>query len=330
MTIWVVIPLPLWKNKHLASLVKPKQRPMPARYLILLLSLFIISCHQYPQYPEGGYLYPKNMAAKDTIYYTYQLRDSMKPLEKWRDDYVYIFYKAFNEPNLSIHPQPKETFRFVYGDAFGNSTIIVFNKDSLTVKTGNHTVLYDHDTTRLSAIENLHLKILDRWFPIDTAGKSPWRKRYLDSMMKLYPQLLDPVYYHAIYEKSLISTGEKFTPEVTKFPITKPQYDSLVLAINASGFWAMPWDIDCESGMADGYGFHLEANTSTKYKIVQTIGCPGDSSAFTKACQKIVEAAKMNKSMNLVWKEGSGNVIVDSVELQEIKPLPKKKNKKPS
>jgi hypothetical protein len=254
----------------------------------------------------------------------------MKPLEKWRDDYVYMFYEAFNEPNLSIRPQPKETFRFVYSDAFGNAFIITFNKDSLTVKKGNPSVLYDRDTTRLSTIENLHLRDLDRWFPFDTTGKTPYRKRYLDSMLKLYPQLHDPAYYHMIYEKSMISTGEKFTPEVTKFPISKPQYDSLVTAINASGFWAMPWSIDCESRSADGYGFHLEANTGTKYKVVETIDCPGDSSAFTKACQKIIDAAKMDAPMNLVWKGGSENVIVDSVELQEIKPLQKKKNKKPS
>jgi hypothetical protein len=297
---------------------------MPARYLVLLFALFTFSCHQTPQYPAGGYPYPKNISGKDTNYFTYQLRDSMKPLEKWRDEYSYMFYREFKEPNLSIKPQPKETFRFVYSEAFGNSVIIVFNKDSLTVKEGNHTVLYDQDTTRLSAIENLHLRILDRWFPLETAGKKPWRKRYLDSMIKLYPQLPDPAYYHKIYEKTWITTDEKFTPQVTKFPITKLLYDSLVTAINASGFWSMPWKIDCESHMADGYGFHLEANTRTKYKIVETIGCPGDSSAFTKACQKIIDASKIKDPMHLVWKEGSWTIAVDSVELQPIEPVRKK------
>lgn len=292
---------------------------MPARYILLLISFFITSCHEHPQYPSGGYPYPKNISPKDTIYYSFQLRDSMKPLEKWRDDYSFMFYNVFNEPNLSIHPLPKETFRFLYGDAFGNSVIIVFNKDSLTVKKGNPTILYDKDTTRLSAIENIHLRILDRRFPIDTTGKKPWVKRYLDSMVKLYPQLLDPAYYHLLSDKSRISTGKKFTPEVTKFPITKQQYDSLVLVINTSGFWAMPWNIDCESGMADGYGFHLEANTRTKYKIVETIGCPNDSSAFTKACQKIVEVAKMDQKINLVWDLKTSFDTVPDIELKPIK-----------
>lgn len=292
---------------------------MPARYTALLFSLFIVCCREYPKYPEGGFAYPENITGSDTNFYTYQLRDSMKPMEKWRDDYSYIFYRAFNEPNLSIKPQPKETFRFFYGDAFGNSIIIVFNKDSITVKKGNPAGLYDQDTTRLSAIENIHLRILNRRFPIDTAGKKPWVKSYLDSMVKLYPQLLDPEYYHKIYDKSRVSTGEKFTPEVTKFPLTKQQYNSLVQAINESGFWSMPWQIDCESRMADGYGFHLEANTRTKYKIVETIGCPDDSSALTKACQKIIDAVKMEKMPNLIWEGGATTVEVQDVELEQIK-----------
>lgn len=295
---------------------------MPAKYAILIFSTFIVCCGEYPKYPEGGHLYPENISGKDTNYFSYQLRDSMKPLYKWRDDYSYMFYRAFNEPNLSIHPQPKETFRFVYSDAFGNSIIIVFNKDSLTVKKGNNTALYDQDTTRLTFIENLHLRILNRRFPIDTTGKKPYVKRYLDSMVKLYPQLLDPEYYHKIYDKTIVATGIQFTPEVTKFPIAKQLYDSLVQTINVSGFWSMPWEIACESLSADGYGFHLEANTKRKYKIVKTISCPGDSSAFTKACQKIIDAAKMDKPINLVWK-GGGNVIVDSVEIVPIEPIQK-------
>lgn len=301
---------------------------MLAKYLIPLFSLFIVCCREYPKYPDGGYAYPKNITDKDTNKYNYQLIDSFTPLEKWRDEYSYIFYRAFNEPNLSIQPQPKETFRFVYSDAFGSSMIIIFNKDSMTVKRGDPTTLYEDDTTRLSAIENMHLRLLNRRFPIDTTGEKPWAQRYLDSMVKLYPQLLDPAYYHKIYDKSRISTGEKFIPEIAKFPLTKQQYISIVQEINASGFWAMPWRIECRETMTDGYGFHLEANTKNKFQIVYVMGCPDDSTKFTKACQKIIETAKMDKKYNLIW---SGEVAtVDSidvapVELEQIKK--EKKNK---
>ncbi len=303
--------------------------PMPSKFLLLVFSIFVIGCREYPQYPEGGYLYPKNVTDKNRILYNYHIRDSMTPLEKWRDDYTYIYYGAFNEPNLSIRPLPKETFRFVFSDAFEYSVMITFNRDSMIVKKGNPTVLYENDTTRLSAIENLHLRILNRRFPIDTTGKKPHVKRYLDSMVKLYPQLLDPAYYHKIFDKYRVSTGEKFTPVITRMPLSKQQYTSLIQEINSSGFWSLPWRIDCKAAMADGYGFHLEANTKTKYKVVYVMGCPDDSSKFTKACQKIIDATGQDKMPDLTWSWGTpvngDSIEIQSVELEEIKPKKKRR-----
>jgi hypothetical protein len=274
------------------------------KYLLLLTTIYFVSCQTQPHYPDGGFNYPDHVADSDTILYYYQLKDFQSERDNFRARYYYLFYRAFNEPNLSLRPQPKETFRLTYQTAFGDAVIVAFNEDSLIVKKGNPANLYDEDTTRLSTIEKLHVKILDKRFPVDTENSRPHVKRYLDSMVRLYPQLLDPAYYHQLYNKRLVSTGEQFSPLVNEIPLTKKQYRSLVQEINASGFWSMPYETKCKESSTDGYGFTLEANTSTKYKVVNVQGCPNDTSGFTKACQRIIELSKLNKKINLVWRDG--------------------------
>ena len=277
---------------------------MPARYIILLISLFIVSCHEYPKYPNGGYDYPKDFPASDTNLYYHQLQGLIPERESFYNTYAYLFYQSFNEPNLSIRPQRKETFRITYRTAFFDDVIITFNEDSLTVKKRiNGISRYKNDTTKLTDIEKVHLKILDRWYPIDTLTYKPWLKRYFDSLVKLYPQLLDPAYYHKLADKTIAFSDEKFSFETIHYPLAKQQYKSLVEGINTSGFWSSPYHINCAASIADGVEFTFEANTKKKYKVVSVFSCPNDTSNFHKACQKIVEVAKMEKDIQLVWWE---------------------------
>lgn len=302
---------------------------MPARYLIPLFILFIVCCREYPTYPHGGYDYPKSIPAKDTNLYYHQLKGLVPIEEEFYDSYAYLFYQAYNEPNLSIRPQPKETFRLTYTTAFHDAVIIVFNEDSMTVKKGNSSSFYKEDTAALTDIEKVHFKLLKKRFPIDTATKKPWLKQYLDSMVKLYPQLLDPAYYHKLVDKTIAYSGEKFTPQITKFPLTKEQYKSLVQGINNSGYWSMPYQINCEITMADGDGFTFEANTRKRYKVVYVVGCNDSTSNYLKACQKIVETAKMDKEIQLLWHEGGSGEIPEPIKVESVILEPIKENKKP-
>jgi hypothetical protein len=288
--------------------------------------LLLACCREYPTYPHGGYDYPKDLPDKDTNLYHQQLQGLIPERIAFYDTYLYLFYQPYNEPNLSIRPQPKETFRITYRTAFHDAVIISFNEDSLTVKKNNGTYRYKTDTTGLTAIEKVHLALLDRWYPIDTLTYKPWRKRYFDSLVKLYPQLPDRAYYHKLIEKTIAYSDEKFSFETTKYPITKEQYKSLVEGINTSGFWSLPYHIDCAASIADGVEFTFEANTKKKYKVVWVFSCPNDTSNFHKACQKIVEAAKMDEEVQLVWWEKNSTstekvepVKVKSVTIEPIK-----------
>ena len=286
------------------------------KYFLFTLFISFAACESKIEYPDGGFEYPQQVAVSDTNLYYFPLRNIASKRDAFYDSYVYLFYQPFNEPNLSIRPQPKETFRLTYTGAFGNSVIISLTNDLITIKKGNADELYSEDTSHLSETEKLHWYILKRRFPIDTARKRRL-KHYFDSIVKLYPQLLDPSYYHKLYEKIIVRNTNKFTYPVTKIRLKNQQFDSLIQQINSSGFWAMPYAIECNDPPFDGYAFTLEANTKRKYKIVTVGGCPGDTSKFTTSCQKLIDLAKLNEEINLVW---SGKIVtVDSITLPDIK-----------
>ena len=143
----------------------------------------------------------------------------------------------------------------------------------------------------------------NKWYPIEKSDKSPQIKNFLDSLIKLYPQLLDENYYHRIYKKQFVLTGKHSTYETTKIPIPEDQYYSLINEINLSGFWSLPYLIDCKATIADGEEFTLEANTKMKYQKVTVQTCPNNRSAFTIACQKLIRMAKLEKEVDLIWEE---------------------------
>lgn len=283
------------------------------KYYLIILTLLFFSCRTSNKYPAGGFDYPANVSNSDTNFYFYPLKGIASKYDVFWLSYAYTYYRPFGEPNLSIKAQPKEIFRLTYG-SLRHIIIITLTEDEMTVKKGTPAILYDEDTLQLTPLERFHLRVLQRSFPLDKEGISPFKKRYLDSLVKLYPQLLDPAYYHKIYDKTIVPNGEKFSYTLTKTNLTKQQYNSFIQQINSAGFWAKPYNVECKSPGTDGYSFTLEANTERTYKVVTVEGCADDTTAFIKACQRIVDFAKMDKEINLVWKNDT-TTVADSIEL---------------
>lgn len=288
-------------------------------YLPILFILFISCNNDTPIEITGGFNYPQNIDNKDTNYYFYPLKNIEPARDAFWDTYVYALFQPFKEPNLSIKPLTEETYRLTYQEAFGKTIIFSLTKHFITVKKG-YPHLHEEDTIQLTGIERFHFRVL-RKFPLDTSSKSPQRKHYYDSLTKLYPRLLDAAYFHSIYEKTLVPVNEKFDYSFRRYSITSQQYNSIIQHIKSSGFWQMPYTLKCEYPSADGAGFVLEANTSKKYGIVRAKDCPDDSSEFTKACQEIINMARMDKEVNLIW-DGSidtlNNLLIQDVELAPV------------
>ena len=271
------------------------------KFSIIIISLLFLACQTLPEYPEGGFEYPKSVTDNDTTLFYYQLKNVESKRDAFNYSFAYLFYQSFEEPNLSIKPQHNETFRLSYSPVFNSSIIITLTEDQIIVKIGDPELFYKEDTSALTDIEKFHLTILRRRFPIETSTLHPLVKKYLDSLTNLYPQLLDSKYYYTLYKKSIARNSEKMTYTTKHLKITRQDYLSIVEDINSSGFWNMNYSIDCKAAPTDGYGFTLEANTRKKYKIVNVTGCPGDTSKLVKACQRMVDLAQMNNKINLIW-----------------------------
>ena len=271
------------------------------KFTPVLLIIFLWSCNPSIQYPEGGYNYPAMMSASDTNFYFYPIKDLISRRDSFIISYGHLFYQRFDEPNISLRPLPEETFRFTYEEVFGNTVIITITPNRIIIKEGNPGDIFNHDESRFTKTENTHLYLLKKRFPIDTTEGSSKLRKYLDSMIRLYPQLLDVAYYHSLYKRTIVNRNNKSAYSTTSLHLSNKQYYSLIHDINASGFWSLPQKISCSPVTTDGYGFIMEANTKMKYNIVRTNGCPGDTTKFTKACQKIIELAKLDKKIDLLW-----------------------------
>ena len=269
------------------------------KYVISLMAVFMVGCNESIKYPSGGYDYPKEVKGDDTNFYYLPIRQILSRRDSFRASQSYLFFRAVKEPNLSIKPMENETIRVEYSSAFGDFIIISMTDNMLTIKKGDNSGgVYDEDTSRLSVIENNNLRFLNRYFPVDTTGRADWKKKYIDSMIKKFPELLDVDYYkRLLLKQNVLNTN--FTFETTKRFVSTTTFRSLIKEFNESGFWSMSYEVEKECGDApmDGVGFSIEINAKTKYQVVSYSDCY-DTTRFTKACQRLFNLAGLSKELN--------------------------------
>ena len=284
-----------------------------------LLAIFLVSgCARVRPHPPGGYAYPAAVQDADTDYFFLPIRK----LVPRKDSLLYASgnyeYRMFHEPNLSIRYLGREEYRLWYDPALSYPTMIVLTPGRIVVKreTGGLPYPKENDSL-LDPLERLHYHILRYRFPLEAFlreynGSVKW-KRYVDSLIQVYPQLLSPAYYHYLVKKAIDPHVEPFTYYEKTYAINEHQYRYLVGRIDSSGYWSLPYRLDCKSYPTDGDGFTLEANTPGRYNIVSRPGCAGESGlALAKACQELVGYAHKTDSIHLYRDRGSGRRIRSS------------------
>lgn len=273
---------------------------------ILSFSLFsVLSCKTHKvniDYPKGGYDFPVSVDTSFSNYYYYPIKDLESRRDSFWDGVMYKFYHAFNEPNLSLKPAEKPVFRFEYSGWRQKPVIILLTEGYIIVKEGKTEDVYIETSSKFSDIEKWQYGLVTHlYLPIDSDHFSPRRKRFIDSAINLYPQLLDTKYYRYLFEKAT-DTAYQFTYSTVIKAISNSEYEYLVNKINSSGYWNLPPVVKCKEAIADGGGFILEANTVKKYNVVKVQQvCPNDSSKFILACQELIKYARMDKQINLIW-----------------------------
>jgi hypothetical protein len=204
---------------------------------------------------------------------------------------------ALNEPDLSLEPQKNVTVRLAFETAFGESYMISMTKDEIVTKEVTQGSAYpDYEPMRLDSLERFHYFVLRKNFPLSNKNSDSPRKKYLDSLAKLYPKLNDIQYYKYLLDKSAVRDSTfKFATRHIK--ITDSTYRSIIDQINASEYWTLPYHVGCEA--MDGFGFILEVNTPKKYNLVGLSNCPEKMPLFSKACRSLVTAALLEKKIKI-------------------------------
>ncbi len=289
--------------------------------------LFILSCNSGIDYPEGGYDYVKDYKDEDTNFYFLPVRDSFS-----REDSFYAYwegeitYNHYDEPNLSLQPEHEDIFRLTYHLAFGGTTIIVLKKDSIITKQPfPKSYIHYRNDDLLNEIEKEHLNLLERYYPLENSKLS---KRHVDSLVMLFPQLLDPRYYLSLSKKTIVTDTTKPRYLLRKIAITDDQYYKIISDINKSGYWSLPVHVECIAPPMDGFGYWLETNTKNKYNIVFSGCCDNQRILpFAKACQAIVKLAGFDKDIFLYWDGVIGPPSVFDTIPMEVQDVELEKNK---
>jgi hypothetical protein len=279
--------------------------------LFLLLIVAVLACNSADHYSEGGYQYLKNIRAADTNFYFLPLKDTMTTEDSFFNARMRYFFRSFDEPNISLAPLKKSTFRFTLTSEYHNSFIVILTEKLITIKEGNQVDHYNISEDHLNELEKTHLNFL-RWnYPFEEVRAKSNRRgqQYMDSMAALYPELKDPNYYDALLNKTMLPPSTPFTYKTSTIPISKKRYKQLISLINNSSYWSLPYFVKCSYQYTDGdVGFALEANTESRYNCVSTGTCPVKSK-FLQACQELLREAKMENKVNLMWESlGSDNL----------------------
>jgi len=272
-----------------------------------ILVTLILSCKNHDKYPEvtfpdGGYELPKHLD-KDSIFYFYPIKSIESANDSFHDAfYGNLFLGAFGEPNISTKSFGEPIFRLIYECSTCIAYIITLTPTEIVVKKGDRVDYAKRDDSLLTDLENFHLGTLERNFPIIKGNPKVtfYRQHYLDSLIDLYPKLLDPNYLNFLLAKVFVPCKTPFTYTTTKISISSEEYQHLINMLNESGYWKMPIHIDCNNAPMDGAGFTLEANTGSKYNITKFGSCEDGPTNFIRACQELVKLAKIDNKF--MWK----------------------------
>jgi hypothetical protein len=268
------------------------------KLLLVFLTITLFACNTKKDiiFPEGGYGFVKD--SSDLTFPYYPIKKLMNP----GDSFYCSYYdskvlRVFNEPNISIRPTGKPQIRMTYDISVGATYIIDLYEDSIVVKK-SLTSMFNQDEKNLTPNEFFQLGYLEINFPLERSERinTPSRIRFKDSLIKLYPQLINPAYYVSLLNKFNAPPVKPFKYSRKITAISQTDYYQVIDDINESGYWKFPLHLpSCKAPWADGAGFILEINTGKRYNNVGAGNCVAGYKEYGLACQKLLDLAEIDK-----------------------------------
>ena len=303
--------------------------PTKIQSLFLLIPLLILfACKPDEEvnivYPKGGYLYLKNITAKDSDFYFLPIRSTLTRKDSfWVTPGLKDLFKGFDEKNLSIEAPKEDIFRFIYdgGGMSGKFAIIKLTKDKIEIKVPKSGAFFlAPDKAKLNSIEKMHFDLLYGNYPLEEEIFSERKKRHIDSLIRIYPELLAPIYYQKLLDKVFSVNQDPFEYSKKEIQITNDKFKYFVDLINNSEFWQRPYHSkDHEASFADGYAFFLEAITKKKYQCIMSNMYLDGPSKFRRVFDELVKYVKIDTTIHWETYEEFLNRPVEKIEVKELK-----------
>jgi hypothetical protein len=255
-----------------------------SRFLFISLFLiYFISCSDEEiVYPEGGYPYLKPLSQKDSNNWILPIRHLIPKHDSFQGIDIKYFYRGFNEENLSLKPLNEDIFRFVFECGFcGKAAIVKLTPKEIIIKKNKSGLPGSSiDSDLLAPREKEHYEMIELYYPFNESKYSLYNKKYIsfykkyfDSILKIYPQLLDQEYFEKLRSKATVIHTIPLEYSIEKIPLTAKKFKYFVDLINKSEFWHIVYVTECVGSYMDGDGFLVEANTRDKYNLVISDFC---------------------------------------------------------
>lgn len=268
------------------------------KFWVILVLPALFSCKDSDttvSIPTGGYDYPKNIETRDSGFYFYPIKNLESPRDSLLDAfYSSKFFPIYKEPNLSLRPKDHEIYRLTYfsGNGYMPEYIIAISNNLIIVKKTQQTT--NEYVDNMTELERLFVDVFLMNFPIKKNNKKikKSRQHYLDSLINIYPKLLEPDYYRYLMDKMYTLYEKLYTYSTSEIAIFPTAFRELISTINKSGYWQLPFEYNCKDVPTDAGTFVLEANTKTKYNVVKTPMC-GDSHKYLDAIKEIIKVSEI-------------------------------------
>jgi hypothetical protein len=263
----------------------------------IIVILLFFSCKDSGTYKSNVSV---ENALADTNTYIITTKDSLTSIDSFHVAFYWrLLIRAFNEEDFGVKQPTEDLIRFAFFEDY-NPVLVTFKKGTMVVKeVVEGYVNLDSDTSKLSDIERLHYKVI--FTRLIYRKPHDKLRRFDDSLVKVYPKLLDPHYYKYLELKAATKDRISITYKKRTVNVPNGAFQRIMDAIGRSGFWKLPYEVKCQNIPSDVSSYTIEVNKAGRYKINQVLSCPDDSTKLNIACQEIVKLAGLSGKADVLW-----------------------------
>lgn len=275
---------------------------MKLAYLCIFILLLSCKSDLPLKFPNRGYNFAEKINSIDSTFPFYPIRNLETIYDSSYDAlFTNKLFEVFKEKNISLRPERIPLLRIIFKEFTSPIYFITIDENKIIIKHGLRVDYLQSLQENLSEIENLHLSIFEMGVPLTKRIKNarPSEKSFLDSITKIYPELLTEKYYRNLMEKVFKPLDKPFEFSTKTIQFKKSRFQKILRKLEQSNFWNLPITLECKNRPSDGYSFTMEFNGGKNYMITNFGSCMDIETEFKAVCKEIIKIAELNNEIRL-------------------------------